>query len=210
MKVGFYNIAMENGILSIVLIIELFIAVSCGTQPQIEETFPLENIKYAVFVLADEEVLSEAPSEELSEKLNEELSSEISIQKRYISTKAEVQRFIVDINKIINNGSYDMWKPLLSEEYLAKISAPEFLQQISELPAMKSQKIVLKTPREYFYNVVIPSRAYGRIDYSSIDIEFISENRVKAFTITTNKAGETRQNRLYDLEHFGNSWKIID
>jgi hypothetical protein len=205
-----YNIAMENVILRIVLIIVVFIAVSCGTQPHIEETSPLEIAKYVDSSLTDEKELGEGFDEEISEELNEELSSEISSQKRYISTKAEVQRLIGDINKIINNGSYDMWKPLLSEEYFAKISAPEFLHQISELPAMKSQKIVLKTPREYFYNVVLPSRANSRIDYSSIDIEFISENRVKAFTITTNKAGETQQNRLYDLEHFGNTWKIID
>jgi hypothetical protein len=201
-----YNIAMENVILRMELIIVLLIAVSCGTQPHIEETSLLEIAKHADSSSTDEKELSEG----LSEELSEELSFEISIQKRYISTKAEVQRLIGDINKIINNGSYDMWRPLLSEEYFAKISAPEFLQQISELPAMKSQKIVLKTPREYFYNVVLPSRANSRIDYSSIDIEFISENRVKAFTITTNKAGETQQNRLYDLEHFGNSWKIID
>jgi hypothetical protein len=197
---------MERVILRMVLVVVFFIAVSCGTQPHIEETFPTEIAEYASFFPTDEEELSEAPIEEL----NEELSSEKSNQKRYISAKAEVQRLIGDINKIINNGSYDMWRPLLSEEYFAKISAPEFLQQVSELPAMKSQKIVLKTPREYFYNVVIPSRANSRIDYSSIDIEFVSENRVKAFTITTNKAGETMQNRLYDLEHFGNSWKIID
>jgi hypothetical protein len=190
---------MEKVILRMVLVVVFFIAVSCGTQPQVEEASPLEITEYADSSSTDKEELNE-----------EELYSENSSQKRYIATRVEVQRLIGDINKIINNGSYDMWKPLLSEEYFAKISTPEFLQQVSELPAMKSQKIVLKTPREYFYNVVIPSRANTRIDYSSIDIEFISENRVKAFTITTNKAGETMQNRLYDLEHFGNSWKIID
>jgi uncharacterized protein YigE (DUF2233 family) len=50
--------------------------------------------------------------------------------------------------------------------------------------------------------VVVPSRANDRVD----DIEFASQKRVKAYTVTPNG---TRL-RLYDLEHIGDQWKIIN
>jgi len=71
---------------------------------------------------------------------------------------------------------------------------------------MKSRRIVLRVPEDYFQYVVVPSRADLRVD----DIEFIGSNRVKAFTLTTNKAGEEVRLRLYDLEKVGNSWTIIN
>ncbi|MDR2953284.1 MAG: hypothetical protein LBU82_08600 [Treponema sp.] len=189
-----------------ILITVLVIAVSCGSRPKIEETSPPEVVVGTDSSPTDEDVHNN--NEEIIKK--EEINAEETLQKRYIATRAEVQHFIEDLNKIIYNGNYDMWKTLLSKNYLAKISSPDFLKQISELPAMKSQKIVLKSTRDYFNYVVKPSRADSRIDYSSIDIEYISENKVKAFTITITKSGETRQNLLYDLEHFGNSWKIVN
>ena len=64
------------------------------------------------------------------------------------------------------------------------------------------QKRILRTPRDYFDNVVVPSRSNDRVD----DISFISENRVKAYT------EDNRGNRvvLYDLEIIDNTWKIIN
>jgi hypothetical protein len=127
-------------------------------------------------------------------------------QEQYLSTRAEVQKFIEEQNKNIRNKNFDAWKKSLSSEYFAEISSAENLKLISEQPAMKSRKIVLKTARDYFDNVVVPSRADLHVE----EIEFISANRVKAFTITTNKAGEEQRLRLYDLEKIDNTWTIIN
>ncbi|MDR0302539.1 MAG: hypothetical protein LBI04_09550 [Treponema sp.] len=127
-------------------------------------------------------------------------------QAQYTSTKEDVQHFMEELNQIIRRRDYNSWKAALSPEYFEKISSSENLQQVSELPAMKTRRIVLRTAEDYFINVVVPSRANSRVD----DIEFIGENRVKAFTIMTNKAGEEQRLRLYDLEKTGNIWKIID
>jgi hypothetical protein len=127
-------------------------------------------------------------------------------QAKYAATREEVQKFIEQQNKIIREGNFDAWKNSLSAEYFAEISSKENLKRISEQPGMKTRKIVLKTVQDYFEYVVVPSRADLRVD----EIEFISENRVKAFTITTNKAGEEQRLRLYDLEKIGNSWTIIN
>jgi len=125
---------------------------------------------------------------------------------KYAATREEVQKFIEQQNVFIREGNFDAWKKSLSDEYFAEISSRENLKRLSEQPGMKTRKIVLKTPQDYFEYVVVPSRADLHVD----EIEFISENRVKAFTITTNKAGEEQRLRLYDLEKIGDSWTIIN
>jgi hypothetical protein len=124
----------------------------------------------------------------------------------YDSTKVDVQHFIEELNQIIRRKDYNAWKAALSKEYFAQIASPENLQQVSELPAMKTRGITLKSAEDYFINVVVPSRANSRVD----DIEFIGEHRVKAFTIMTTNSGEEQRLRLYDLEKTGNIWKIIN
>lgn len=127
-------------------------------------------------------------------------------QEYYISTMDEVRQFIEELNQIIRSRNYRAWRAALSPEHFAEIASPENLQQISAQPAMRTRRIVLRTPEDYFIHVVVPSRANSRVD----DIEFISMNRVKAFTIHTNTAGEEQRLRLYDLEKIGNTWTIIN
>jgi hypothetical protein len=127
-------------------------------------------------------------------------------REQYTSTKEDVQHFIEGLNQIIRRRDFNAWKAALSTAYFNKISSPGNLQQMSDLPAMKTRGITLKTAEDYFINVVVPSRANSRVD----DIEFLGENRVKAFTVMTNKTGEEQRLRLYDLEKTGNIWKIID
>lgn len=127
-------------------------------------------------------------------------------REQHDSTLDEVQRFIGNLNDIISKRNYSAWKAALSQDYFNGISSPQFLEQISESPAMKTRNIVLKTAEDYFTNVVVPSRANSRVD----DIEFIGTNRVKAFTITRNRTGEEQRLVLYDLEKMGNSWLIAN
>lgn len=118
------------------------------------------------------------------------------------STKIEVQKFIEDLNSIIRAKNYDAWVSNLGKAYFTEKSSPEYLAQVSEQPRMKTQKIVLAGPQDYFIQVVVPSRANDRVD----DIEFVTQKRVKAYTVTPNG---TRL-RLYDLENIDNHWKIIN
>jgi hypothetical protein len=123
-------------------------------------------------------------------------------QEVYITTKSNVQSYIEELNRIISGKNYDAWKANLSEAYFNEISSPENLKSLSESPAMKSQKIVLKTPQDYFINVVVPARANSRVD----DIEFTGQNRVKVYTISP----KNERLRLYELERTGSTWKIIN
>jgi hypothetical protein len=127
-------------------------------------------------------------------------------QEYYVSTREEVQRFIENLNIVIQRGDYNAWRAALSPEYFSEISSAENLRYLSEQPGMKTRRIVLRTAQDYFTHVVVPARSNLRV----YDIEFVSMNRVKAFTITTNRAGEEQRLRLYDLEKIGNSWTIIN
>jgi len=126
-------------------------------------------------------------------------------QAYYESTRVEVQQFIEGLNQIIRNRNYNAWRAALSPEYFAEISSPQNLRDISDLPAMKTRNIVLRNAQDYFTHVVVPSRANSRVD----DIEFISMNRVKAFTVTTIR-GEEQRLLLYDLEKINNTWTIVN
>ena len=163
-----------------------------------------------------EEVKTEAPSEyvigeiKLSQEdkvvITEDFDPSNINYEYYLATREDVRRFIDDLNDIIKNQDYNTWKAILSPEYYAEISSTEHLDELSELPAMKTRNITLKTLEDYFSHVFIPSRANSRVD----DIEFIGLYRVKAFTIHTNKAGEEQRLLLYNLEKNGDMWRIIN
>ena len=177
--------------------------VSCKSQPQAVETPPEENTP----VIAAEEIIEpEASAPEITE------SNEVS-QEMYEQTLAEVKLFIDNLNKTIRAKNYSGWKGALSDEYFNEISSKEFLDNASESPVLKSKKIVLKTPNDYFTNVVVPSRANSRVD----DIEFTDNNNIKAYYVETRtrKEGndtltETRRLRLYELTKSGDEWKIVN
>ena len=177
---------MSGKLIYLLIILSVILAVSCGSKP-----------------------INGAPrdDEEWGYVQSGESFNPISVsQEYYQSTMGDVQFFIEELNQIIRRRDYNSWKEALSLEYFEKISSQENLQEISAQPAMITRRIVLRNAEDFFIHVVVPSRANSRVD----DIEFVSMNRVKAFTIMTNRAGEEQRLRLYDLEKTGNIWKIID
>jgi len=114
----------------------------------------------------------------------------------------EIQQLTQRLNGIIRAKNYNTWVTYLSPDYLATINSRRFLDEISKSPVLVKQNIVLNSAYDYFNHVVVPARANSRVD----DIEFISQNRVKAYTIDA----KGNKIRLYDLEKTGAGWKIIN
>jgi hypothetical protein len=134
-------------------------------------------------------------------------------QEVYDATLAEVKLFVDDLNSLIMKKDYNGWKVALADEFLARISSPEFLATASESAALKSRRIVLKTPTDYFLQVVVPSRSNSRVD----EIEFTAIDRVKVFyreervrKVDNTSTTEVRRLRLYELKKTDDIWKIID
>jgi hypothetical protein len=188
---------MSNNKLQLLFILIVIIAVSCGSNPKQEQKGEEKAITAETGAQGNT-VQAVKPEENFN-------PSSVS-REYYDNTMVEVRHFIEDLNHIIRTQNYNSWRAALSVEYFKEISSQENLQQISQQPAMMTRRIVLRTPEDYFSYVVVPSRANSRVDA----IEFISRNRVKAFTINVNRAGEEQRLRLYDLEKIGNTWKIIN
>jgi len=114
---------------------------------------------------------------------------------------AEIQQLIQQLNGIIRAQNYNAWVSFLAPDYYAQISSPEFLHERSQSPAMRTRNIILRSSQDYFTHVVVPSRANDRVD----DIEFVTSNRVNAFTVSSTG----NRLRLYGFEKIGNEWKIV-
>jgi hypothetical protein len=170
-------------ILSVILVMVVF---SCATGPAPEPSTAAPAIETP-------------PVEESFDSGN--ISEEL-----YNTTKAEVQTLIDNLNGIIRNKDYEAWVDYLDTAYFAGITSPEYLREVSNSAALKSQKIILKTPRDYFTHVVVPSRSNSRVNDRVDDIEFITYDRVKAYTVTE----KGQRVRLYDLGKTGSGWKILN
>jgi len=134
-------------------------------------------------------------------------------QEVYDHTLAEVKLFVDSLNALIQRKDYNGWKANLSDELFARISSPEFLASASESAILKSRRIVLRTPNDYFLQVVVPSRSSSKVD----EIEFTAADRVKVFFLEERRrtdnnitTTEFRRLRLYELIKIGDVWKVID
>jgi len=116
------------------------------------------------------------------------------------ATIVDVRSFIDSLNQIIRRQDYDAWLSNLTDDYIRHYSDPAILMQYSEYPVIKGKGIKLQTLKDYFINVVYPSRQNDKVD----DIEFVDENLIKAITLSP----KGDRNILYMLEKHGDTWKI--
>lgn len=111
----------------------------------------------------------------------------------------EVDQVIADLNKIISEEDYEAWKGYLTDDYIRTMSDPAKLAELSQSPILKRNNIVLKSLRDYFHYVVVPSRSNLRLD----DLVFIDENTVEAIMVVRGQRAI-----LYQLEKRDGKWKI--
>ncbi|MDR2607116.1 MAG: hypothetical protein LBC57_01880 [Treponema sp.] len=189
---------MKRMVVLLPIVAAIFFACASEPQPQAVETITpaVQSEEASYEEEPDLEEVTEAPV--LAPEFD---PSTISEEVRE-TTKVDVQQYIANLNRIIKAKDYQGWVSSLGEKYFAEKSSKEYLAQVSQTARMKTQKIVLNTAQDYFLYVVVPSRANDRVD----DIDFVSPNRVKAYTIDS----KGRRLRIYDLEHTDNGWKIIN
>ena len=117
----------------------------------------------------------------------------------YNQAFAEVEAIIAELNQIISRREFAEWKTYLTPEYIEYHSDPDVLTELSRQPILAQNNIRLSTLRDYFENVVVPSRARARLD----DLVFYSDTLVEAVT-------DFRGQRvlLYLLRKVDGEWKI--
>ena len=114
-------------------------------------------------------------------------------------TFSEVERVIAQLNTVIQRRDYRRWLTYLTPEYVAHYSHPQTLQEISDMPILTRNEIVLRSLEDYFEWVVAPSRANARLD----DLSFLNPNQVEAIMVI-----QGRPAILYRLRNVDGSWKI--
>jgi hypothetical protein len=117
----------------------------------------------------------------------------------YNKTFDEIDHFISELNDIIRNQDYDAWVNCLTKNYILEKSDPHFLENLSDEPTLKEQKIKLTTIKEYFMYVIVPSRAKPKLE----KIVFIDKEHVKALSTYF---GETVV--LFYIEKVDGTWKM--
>ena len=196
--------------------IVLAVAMACKTAPEPPSRPPQKEPEKAAQVKIEEKAppVKAEPEEEKPEIVAEPPKVEpppaepapfdpSSITKElFDSTKTDVQSLIERLNTIIRDKDYESWVTFLGKGYRTALSDPSFLERISSSTILRKQKITLKELKDYFIYVVVPSRTHDRVD----DIEFIGQNRVKAFTVDS----KGLRLRLYDLEKTPTGWEIIN
>ena len=131
----------------------------------------------------------------------------------YQTTMADIQALVGELNGIIRSRNYNAWIGYLAEAYYQRVSSREFLEErtdelyrrdqiVASTTGRTAQRRILRTARDYFEHIVVPSRSNDRVD----DIAFLSDNQVRAYTI---------DNRgtlliLYDLELIDGNWRIVN
>jgi len=201
---------MEKSIVIVLLLVGLVL--SCGTGPAPPE----------VSSVAEKEVPS-APIEEKSQveapvekPVNNVFDPNNVNEEVFKTAKTEITVTIFELNWIIKAKDYKAWVNHLADSYFMEISSKTFLDDRTEELYRRDQivaqnlgrdpnlveKRILRTPLDYFNYVVVPSRANDRLD----DISFITETRVRAYTVD-----ERRGQRLvlYDLAHINDKWLIV-
>jgi hypothetical protein len=113
--------------------------------------------------------------------------------------RESVNSYVSQLNAIIRRKDYNEWVTHLSPTWKGYLASPQNLSQASQAQRIRDSGIVLKSLFDYFINVVYPSRQNLRID----DIEFVDENKVKAYMINNGQ-----RLRVYELERNGDTWRI--
>lgn len=117
----------------------------------------------------------------------------------YDQTFNEVQGTIRELNRIIAARDFEGWQAYLTIRYRETYSDPKTLERSSQSAVLQRNEIVLRSLRDYFLYVVVPSRANARLS----DIVFRSANEVEAVMEVNNQ-----RYLLYSLSREGASWKI--
>ncbi len=129
----------------------------------------------------------------------EEDSYEIS-EVVYEETFEEIEVFVERLNRIISNRRYAEWFSYLTDDYKGYFSDPEVLKEITDTSTVLTAKgIKLRTLKDYFEHVVVPSRSNARVS----DIAFVAEDLLVVYM----NIGRVRT-IAYQLERVDNRWLI--
>jgi hypothetical protein len=112
-----------------------------------------------------------------------------------------VEAVVNELNSVVREKDYARWLTYLSDEYIEEKSDPAFLRELSHQPALVMKRIELKSLKDFFNYVIVPSRVFAKLE----KIVFLNEKKVMAMSTLYGQ-----QVILYTLEKNTESWKICN
>ncbi len=120
-------------------------------------------------------------------------------KKEYEDTFFDIEKFINRMNMIIKNEDFKSWKENLTDAYISLKSSKEELEYSSVKLSLIGRTVKLRSLKDYFFQLVVPSRENIVLD----SLSFIDRDHIIAFIMKNNKKAI-----LYSLEKNGDKWKI--
>lgn len=172
-------------------------------EPVKEEPKQPEPVQLAVTEVQKEpEPVKEEPKQPEPVQPKDEVIAEFEgvtiTRETYDQTKSELEKVVDQLNKITATKDYNKWVEFLSPQYKYDYSNPTVLKVVSE--ALPVKGIKLRSLKDYFTYVFVPSRSKIRVD----DIQFLSPERVN---VLMKQGGRTVI--IYGIENTKGKWKLI-
>lgn len=120
-------------------------------------------------------------------------------EETYTKIFTDIEILIETLNKIIREGNFNAWKKHLTKEYIAHYSNTTNLNALNNTPTLKKYNLKIRSLKDYFIYVVVPSRSDVNLD----DISFIDDNNIKAYMKIDGDPVV-----LYNLKYIDDTWKI--
>lgn len=195
------------------LVLILLLTAACATEQQAVDSAPVTEAQDTPVSVQEElkaepeavEETTATPAEPESsiqevEQPGDNVEPEFLVSEEvFTETFEDIRRLIDELNAIIREENYEKWLRYLTNDYIGHFSSPEVLKENSEQPLLKKYNVELRSLRDYFNYVVVPSRSNARLD----DLVFVDNEHVKAIMIFNDK-----RTILYQLETGEEGWKI--
>ncbi len=193
MSTAIIKLTHMKATLIIVSILAIIFA-SCASDPGPQPEQETQEVETVVEKPVEEQAVEpeEIPEPSVAESF--EVSEEL-----YQQTFEEIEALIEELNSVISRKQFDKWLGYLSRNYIDIYNSPEQLDEISQYRQLKDNGIYLKSLRDYFDWVVVPSRSKATLD----EIVFLGENEVIAYSTF-----EGKRAKLYELERIDGEWKV--
>lgn len=170
---------------------------ACKSAPQTTENPPAPKEPAAASVQEEPKVqVQEEPAE--PEPQPEKTDNFTVSEEKYNQTFDEIEELIKELTQLIRKKNFNGWKNFLSEKYIEKVGSADYLKEISNSPSLKNA-VELKTLRDYFQWVVVPSRASAKLD----KIVFKDDTHVTAYMYI-----DKNPTILFQFEYINDHWTV--
>ena len=143
--------------------------------------------------------------QQIIEEDNPNVDSRLKFKLEEVSTdelNSKIRGLFETIEDKIISGDFNGWYNSLSSNYRSFIENPDELLRMSKKSAyLKRKKIVLRSAKDYFDYIVIPSREGIALKY--VNFQQINEKNIKVNCMLDGNA-----NFVYDFVYENDSWKL--